>query len=402
MGPLLGLLVALLEPPPADAAAGSPPSAVTLGPGLVDVRSADARFRLQLGLFGQMQLTTRHDEDTRETETAFEVRRARLKATGHTFGVHNKFFVQLAFSPRDLQLVEGRPTKTPIFDWIFTFDHLRDLSVRVGQYRVPFSRQRRVPIGSLALVDRSVTNFEFNLDRDVGFDIFSDDIAGLDRLRYSVGVFTGEGRDAYTLEAPHFLYVGRFEVLPFGIFEDYDETDWSREPRPRVALGAAYAFVDHAARDRGVIGTAPVDGGTTDIHAVTGDIVLKSAGVTLLAEAHWRRGRRSFGSLTVVDPDAGVELPAPRLPARNGTGWFAQASWLLPRAIPVELAARYGQVLAGEVATSLGRREELGGGVQWLVHGTAFEVVVDAFHEYPDGHFGSGTDTVRVLLELGL
>lgn len=400
MRPALGLLVALLGPPPNDAAADSP--AVTLGPGLVDVTAADDRFRLQLGLFGQMQLTTRHDEGTRETEAALEVRRARLKATGHTFGVHNKYFVQLAFSPKDLQLVDGRPTKSPIFDWILTFDHLRDLSVRVGQYRVPFSRQRRVAIGSLALVDRSVVNAEFNLDRDVGFDVFSDDIAGLDRLRYSVGVFTGEGRDAYTLDAARLLYVGRFEVLPFGVFEDYDETDWSREPRPRVALGAAYAFVDHAARDRGVLGTAPVDGGTTDIHAVTGDIVLRSAGVTLLAEAHWRRGRRNLGRLTVADPDTGVELPAPGLPARNGTGWFAQASWLLPRGIPVELAARYGQVLPGEVATSLGRREELGAGVQWFVHGTALEVVVDAFHEYPQGRFDSGTDTVRVLLELGL
>lgn len=373
-----------------------------LGPGTLDVRSADDRFRLGVGVFGQLQLTIRHREGERETLTAFEVRRARLKLSGHAFDPKTKYYVHLAFSPRDLQVVDGRVTKTPIFDWIVSFEHLRDLSVRAGQYRVPFSRQRRVSIGKLAMVDRALANFEFNLDRDVGFDLYSDDVAGLGVLRYAAGVFTGEGRDAYTLSSPRFAYVGRVEVLPLGVFDDYDESDLSRSTRPRLAIGAAYAFVDHAQNDRGILGAAPLDGGTTDIHTVTGDVVFKIAGVTVLAEAYWRHGTRRFGSLTVVDPGTGAEMPAPRVPARNGAGWFGQASWLLPRDIPVEIAARYSQVLPSLGATSLVRADEIGGAVQWFVRGTAVELVLDAFHQFDDGRFSSGAQTVRLMLELGL
>ena len=62
---------------------------------------------------------------------------------------------ELAQSPSDVQLSDGRARRSPLFDAYLEFTQLRDASLRVGQYRVPFSRQRVMPFGNLAMVDRA-------------------------------------------------------------------------------------------------------------------------------------------------------------------------------------------------------------------------------------------------------
>ena len=47
------------------------------------------------------------------------------------------------------------------------------------------------------MVDRSIVNGEFNLDRDVGLDILSKKFLGTDKLRYYAGIYMGEGHSSY-------------------------------------------------------------------------------------------------------------------------------------------------------------------------------------------------------------
>ena len=61
--------------------------------------------------------------------------------------------------------------ESPLLSYYLEFDYLRDLTVRVGQYKIPFSRQRVISSGNQQMVDRSIANGEFNLDRDIGIDI---------------------------------------------------------------------------------------------------------------------------------------------------------------------------------------------------------------------------------------
>ena len=51
--------------------------------------------------------------------------------------------------------------------------------------------------GNLQLVDRSIANREFTLDRDVGIELRSKDFLGKGWFRYFVGVFTGEGHSSF-------------------------------------------------------------------------------------------------------------------------------------------------------------------------------------------------------------
>lgn len=365
----------------------------------VSITSADERFGLGLGALLQTLYTYRHDPETRDEHgQGFEVRRARLRVEAHVFGRHNKLMMQLAFSPRDLQMSDGKPTRTPIFDAYVEFDHVRDATIRIGQYRVPFSRERRVPIAHLQFVDRSLANFEFNLDRDVGLDVRSDDVGGLGFLRYDVGVYFGEGRDAHLAGDFGMLYVARLEVLPLGEFDDYRQSDLKRHERPKLAIGAAYAFLERAKGNRGILGAAPSDGGTTDTHQATVDVVFKWRGLSVTGEGFYRHGTRRFGERTVVDDD-GVERLAPREPPRNGIGWSGQVGYAIPN-VPLEPMVRYSGVAPLGANTSLVRTEELGAGLQWLRHDNFMKVSVDYFRTYRRGDPSDGSDLFRVQLQL--
>ncbi len=366
------------------------------GTGLT-LTSKDGRFQLATRLRAQFRYTLDHEGESNDLSHGLQIRRARLQFKGHVFNEHNRFKTELAVSPRDMGFDGDVTHRTPILDWYFDFDYLRDLTVRIGQYKVPFSRQRVVSSGDLQLVDRSLANGEFNLDRDIGLDLRSKDLFGLGKLRYYAGVYFGEGRDQYRPSNFDMFYLARVEVLPFGMFQDYKEADFERSLRPRLSLGAAYAFVDGAVGNKGIRGSTPSDGGTTDYHNATADMMFKLGGLSVFADVFFRQGTRTFGDAVVVEDD-GTEAPAPREAPRNGVGWSAAAGYLIPR-VPLELAGRYSQMLPTQGATSLSRRDEAGGGISYYFAGHPLKLQLDYFAQYRDGRVRDAGNVVRLQLQ---
>ena len=371
------------------------------GKGLT-IASEDGLFKIALRLRAQLRHELRHDDGDLTQTLGF--RRARVQFGGNAFGKHNKFKTELAFSPKDLGYDGDTIHRTPILSWYFEFDHLRDLTLKMGQYKIPFSRQRVISSGNLQLVDRSIANGEFNLDRDIGFDIHSKDVGGLGGyLKYMAGVFLGEGRDQWDGGGDFRLhYLARVEINPFGKFDDYSEGDFARGRTPGLSLGGAYSFVDNAQRNRAVTGSVPTDGGTTDYHSISADAMFKWLGWSAQTEFFWRKGERDYGSAQVVDPnDPDMMIPAPEEAARNGFGWMLQSGYLIPR-LPLEIAARYSQVRAvGEDAeTSLGDKDSMGGGVSYYFARHPLKLQGDYFRQWSDRDSSTGTDLVRVQLQL--
>ncbi len=367
----------------------------TPGKGLA-VHSLDGRFKVNTKLFGQVLYTFVNDNDGHNSQS-LQIRRARLLFSGFAFGEHNKYFVQLAFSPKDMQWQDGAPTKSPVFDWYFTFDHLRDLTFQIGQYRVPYSRQRRIPISKLQFIDRTLANFEFNLDRDIGFHFSSKDLFGLGLLRYYAGVFIGEGRDGYAETDTNFLYNARIEILPLGLFDDYLEADLERRKTPALSIGAAYAFLDEAKGDQGILGSMPIDGGTTDMHNLTADLMFKIAGVSILGEFFWRDGQRkeqSFGDVQILESEVAQTAP------RDGIGYFAQAGWVVPK-IPLEIVARYSALRHLKKSSTLDDGDEIGAGIAYYIFGPALKVSADYHHTWYLGELDEANDQVRLEFQAG-
>lgn len=327
--------------------------------------SADGRFSLRLGLRGQVRYEFNATPDVAPMQS-LSLRRARVKFSGHTFGEHNTYKLELGISPRDMGMAPDGPRFTPVLDWALEFSKLRSLQFRVGQYKLPYSRARMQSSGDLQFVDRSIADGEFNLNRDVGFDLHSDDLFGLGHLGYYAGIFLGEGRDAYRPTNFEMVYLGRIEAFPFGTYSgDDQESDHTRERIPRMSIALAYAFVDGAHLDRGPVGTQPEDGGTTDTHNATVDASFKFGGATVFAEAYLRQGQRRAG------PSIPVEGLAP---ARNGYGWNAQAGYLWgPR--PFELVGRFGETRpTGDSLLPRQRQPTVGLGYYFFAHAVKLQL----------------------------
>ncbi|HEX8441958.1 porin [Archangium sp.] len=400
------------EPPAAQTQQPDPDNEVVKarwrpGKGL-EINSADGRFRLVTRLRGQFLYQaddTFAGEGERELTHGFQIRRARVSFSGFMFGEHNNFKMELAFSPRDLGFTDlsGDPnppqtnrdnvaTLSPLLDLYMEFDHLRDLTLVVGQYKVPFNRQRVISSGDLMLVDRSIVNAEFNLDRDIGVDLRSKDLFGLDLLRYYVGVYTGGGHSSYALSAPGLMTLARVEVLPLGKFEDYSEADLQRSKKPGLSLGVAFAHLNNARGTRGILGRTHRDEGTTDYNLFTADAMFKWRGFSAQSEFIVRRGTRSPGE--AVDEDGG---PIPTEAARNGYGWFLQAGYLLPTT-ELEVSGRYSIVRAADSDTSLSDENEAGLGVSYYFHKHAFKLQGDYFRLWEDA-LAEGNNQFRVQLQ---
>jgi phosphate-selective porin OprO/OprP len=375
----------------------------------VTIASANGRYSLQVRARLQVRYDLEHPNfESEPVSHVFQIRRARVVLAGNVFSPHIRYQFQFGFSPRDMSNdipsdLEDSIRRNPLRDARLEFTRLRDFTIWVGQYKVPYSRQRVISSSNLSILDRSLVNAEFSLDRDLGISARSQDLGGIDKLAYYVGVFMGEGRNSFELRDPGLLYVARFEVLPLGTFDDYTEGDPARTDKPGLSIGAAYAFQDRAHAARGVGGDPLADGGTTNFHHVTADFMFKWSGISLFSGFHLRRGvRRVNGG--ALDDDG---MPIATVPARQGIGWFGQFGAMVPK-IPLEITGRYGLTrnIYGD-QSSQPNSDEVGGGLNWYFVGHDLKLQADYFRVW-DQSMGStwagqarhGTDRLRLQFQV--
>jgi hypothetical protein len=153
------------------------------------------------------------------------------------------------------------------------------------------------------------------------------------------------------------LYLARFEVVPFGNFEE-TPVDFERGT-PKLSIGASYVFQQTDAnspyarqslgRTLGMLSdTAVVD---YNAHNFTADALFKASGFSAMTALHVRK---------VFDLPMGAGF------GRNGIGWVLQAGYLMSRDLPLEIAANYGMVRALKKAeSSIEESNELGFGFNY-------------------------------------
>ena len=362
----------------------------------LQVTSEDGRFRLETRVRGQARYTMLGGPAA-EFSQQLTLRRVRTVFSGYFFGEDNRFKMELAVSPRDEGISSNPgasgPRRTPLLDLYFEFRQLRDFTIRIGQYKLPSNRQRVISSGNLQLVDRALLNGEFTLDRDLAIDFRSKNFLGLDLFKYYVGVGIGQGRDAVGFHDFGMNYFARFEVLPFGMFDDYSEVDFARREEPGLSIGAMYSFQHRNPGLRQTTSRLPADGGTTDYHLFIADAIFKWRGFSAQWEFAYRQGDRNPGG--AVD-DLGNLIPVAE--ARNGWSTMLQAGYLIPR-LPLEVAGRYG-LIRGTGTTSLGDSSELGVGVSWYLGRHPFKIQADVFRLWGgSGSFGDGANQLRIQLQ---
>lgn len=387
----VGLIFALLTSNLASAQEpvepAKPTTEATFGKGAT-IRTADDR--MSLNIRGRIQARASFTDaanDGQDPITEMVMRRMRVVLQGNAMGPELTYYIQLAFSNQDTE----PDLRLPLRDAYVTYTQLRDLSVRFGQMKVPYGRQRVVSSSALQMVDRSLITAELNLDRDVGITLFSKDFLGLDgKLGYNVGVFGGDGRNRLG-ERFGYLTSARIEAWPFGSFDDYVEADFKRESRPRLALGAGVAYNQNTNRPRSTIGD-PYGAGDFDYLHLGADFMFKVAGFTLQGEVMYRKADTNTRTVQIDGIDTTIH-------ARSAWGAYTQAGLMLTNHL--ELTARYGYLdpLSTNTDTTLRQSHELGGGLGYYWSEHNLKLQGDYFY-LPTNGFNAGTHQTRLQCQL--
>lgn len=215
----------------------------------------------------------------------FSTRRARLKFSGYAFNPGIEYKVELGMSNKDIQ-VTGKDSdySNIILDAYLRFKLAKNLKLRVGQFKMPGNRERVVSSGSLQLVDRSIVNSKFNIDRDAGMMLEHKMKIGKTVFKEMASISVGEGRNRLGNDEG-MMYAGRVEFMPFGEFGgkgDYVMSSIFREESPKLSVGFSASYNDNAKRSQGQGGNYLYE--SRDLVTLNADFMFKWQGFSAYGE----------------------------------------------------------------------------------------------------------------------
>lgn len=382
---LLAVLVVGVATGHAQTPAPPPTVEVGLGRGLT-VRSADDQYSLTIRARIQERGTfIGFVGDERADESEVTIRRMRLVFQGNTLGPALTYYIQVGMSNQDME----SDLRVPLRDAYLTWTPVKATSVRFGQMKVPFGRQRVTSSSALQMADRSIVVGELNLDRDVGVQVFSKDLFGSDgKLGYAVGLFSGEGRNRLGREGG-LLYSARLEAWPLGPFDDYVEADIRRDPRLRLAFGGGVAYNQDSNRPRSTTGT-PFPEGDFDYTHAGADFALKRSGLSITGEVLYRKANADAEDVIVGGAPAGIV-------SRSGWGAYVQGGQMVTDR--AEVTARYGRLLPRDGTDPLlVTATEAGAGFSYYFREHNLKLQTDYFYLTSEG--APGAHQVRSQFQL--
>lgn len=289
------------------------------------------KFKMKFTTLAQIQLFV-NDTDKKLTQTNFQVRRLELKWDGYAFAPW--FYYTFMIDPASSTLLK---------DAYLTAAYQKEIGPRVGQWKVPFNREELTSTAALQIIERSIVNSQFSLERTRGAALMGG-IGANSNFSYSAGVFNSQGNNSSkgvsNLDS-NLLYVGRIQLGLAG------DDDYKFNSNGTFATAKAYDMVPNFAKNPTFVvgfGAAAIPGlncdrnipnggvcprisqlgfQTTDFTQITGDMNFKMKYFNVEAEYDGRWLNPDTGQSTAYDQ-----------------GFRVQAGvFLMPKT--VELAARY-------------------------------------------------------------
>ncbi len=272
----------------------------TFGKGL-QITSQDSSLYLKMGFrFQTLFLNVWNLKDDElssleKLESSVFIRRARLKLSGWALSPKLKYKCELALSNRDNgggNSATYSNAANIILDAYLDWNFYKNLSIRIGQQKMPGNRERIISSGNLQFVDRSRLNSRFNLDRDVGIILNNQQQLGAKFIvKETFAISSGEGKNITSGNVGGVNYTFKLEAFPFGKFQSkgaYSGSAVKMEKNPKLALAMAYDINQNAGRERGQKGsfiTTP-DGVAVgkDLHTLFADLMFKYKKLSIMAE----------------------------------------------------------------------------------------------------------------------
>lgn len=268
------------------------------------IKTENDRYRLKVGTrlnFGYTYGFVSPAQDF----SSFDVMHAKFYAGGNAFSRNIQYYVQAAAANNTRQVGFGVNPESNTGDFTLEDYYVRlawnHMSVKLGQYKVPFGRQWMIYSGNMEFVDRSIATGVFTFGRDRGITLNGN----RETFQYTLGIFNGGGAPAlgsgflpssFNSNGQNVsndtaggglghLYVVRFVGTPLGA-AGYSEGDVESSEGNRLEVGVGFIFDD--GRDVDTNGDNVVDDTGADLMNLATDIVWKHAGKSFQAEFFYR------------------------------------------------------------------------------------------------------------------
>ncbi|WP_339874311.1 porin [Olleya marilimosa] len=346
-------------------------SDTSFGKGLINFTAKDSSFSIKFAPRFQVRSISSWDHDGSQytsPEHNFIVRRARLKFDGFAYSPKLKYKIELGLSNRDLSGANQFNRNTPryILDAVIMWQFADNWELWAGQTKLPGNIERVVSSANLQLIDRSLLNSRFNIDRDLGIQLRHTSKLGDNFLmREKLAISQGEGRNVSEGNEGGLQYTARVEFLPFGKFQskgDYVQSDLKREAKPKLMLGFTYNFNENAVRERSGLGNYMFksDGSLyeTNVSTIFADAMFKYKGFSFMGEY----ANRNADQPIAVDTDG---LTPTGDVVLTGNALNLQAGYLFKS--NYEIAARYTTVTYDAITGNLPTDQYTLGGSKYIV-----------------------------------
>ena len=364
-------------------------SDTSFGKGLINFVAKDSSFSVKFAPRFQVRSMSSWDHNGNQygsPDHNFIVRRARLKFDGFAYSPKLKYKLELGLSNRDISGANDFNRNTPryILDAVIMWNFSGNWELWAGQTKLPGNVERVVSSANLQLVDRSLLNSRFNIDRDLGVQLrHKTNLGGDFLMREKFAVSQGEGRNVTEGNEGGLQYTARLEFLPFGTFKskgDYSQSDLKREAKPKLMLGFTYNYNQDAVRERGFAGDYMIrtDGSIYETNQTTifADAMFKYNGFSFMGEYAKRTADDEIATeLDGLTPTGDLVL--------TGNALNLQAGYLFKS--NYEIAARF-TTLEYENVTGALPTEQYTLGVNKFVVGHKLKVQSDISYTTLDGN----------------
>ncbi|MDA0740178.1 MAG: porin [Nitrospirae bacterium] len=324
------------------------------------------RTSLQWRFQGRFTYPERGDPDSAEDfgattagdnpEATFELRRVRMKIGGHGHKPWIKYYFEV-----DLQSTAssgGSAGSTRVIDWRIDLAKYKEFTIRVGQWKINYNRERVDSSGKQTFVERSIVNSVFTIDRQVGVLAMGRLFPGkVYDVNYYIGVFTGSGRGEAN-DDDSMMYMARIQWNIFGRELKWSQSDveYHEQPTANLAFGG-YTNIGKCTRwsssgcgtlvqTRSIGGSFTLDSTAVDSQFRTEGLVeefaMKWKGLAIQHEFHWKQVKDAGKPVTTGSSGSAFAVPS----KTNLMGSYTQVGYFPHYLIPVvpkplEVAFRY-------------------------------------------------------------
>lgn len=176
-------------------------NSTSFGKGMINFVAKDSSFSIKFAPRFQVRYNSNWNYDGNSyssPEYNFLVRRARLKFNGFAYSPKLRYKIELGLSNRDLSGANQFNRNTPryILDAFIIWEFAKNFELWAGQTKLPGNIDRVVSSGNLQLIDRSLLNSKFTLDRDMGIQLhYKSSLGEHFFIRKKLAISQGEGRN---------------------------------------------------------------------------------------------------------------------------------------------------------------------------------------------------------------